>query len=385
MAVGLNLLYADPDTGGAWIYITRLLKALAARDTLTPYIVYCADDVDFPDLPANSRIIRFRLPRGPRRRFARVMLEQVSVPRRAASDGCACLHWFGGIGGYNTSLPSLVSVYDIKPLERSETARPSLRDLYFRTAFPGTVRRATRLLAMSQATASAIASHFPGCQSRLAVLPPAIGDEFRPSDVDAVEHFRRRHNLAPRYWLYVAHYYPHKNHARLLEAYSAYVRQSPDPWPLVLCGSRRDAGPLLDRLCASLGIADRVRWLSGLPAEEMPLLYSAAGAMIFPSLYEGCGIPLLEALACGCPIAASDIPAVAEFAPSVYRFRPDRTGEITAALTSLSRNDELRASLASQGLDCAPNASTPDAFRLLLDCYRKALGHAAPADLGGQG
>ena len=147
----------------------------------------------------------------------------------------------------------------------------------------------------------------------MTVIPPILESLFTPASQASVELWRAQWKLPPKFWLYVAHIYPHKNHARLLEAYRGYVAATREPWPLVLRGDSQPEGLNIWHLAAQLQIGDHVVLLPGLRREEMPLLYGAASALMFPSLYEGAGMPVLEAQACACPVVASNIPAVREF------------------------------------------------------------------------
>jgi glycosyltransferase involved in cell wall biosynthesis len=228
-----------------------------------------------------------------------------------------------------------VTFYDFKMFDM-----PDQYSFWKRTYLQAAVRRsATRaalILCMSHSTASAAKSWLNVPAEKLRVVPYPLRENFVPASPTETAAFRRRLNLPEKFWLYVAHVYPHKNHARLFEAYARVLRESREPWPLVLCG--RTFGQDFSRTFEELGIGTNVFWLPYLPDEDMPLLYSSASALVFPSLYEGGGLPVMEALACGCPVIASDLPTTREFAGAAVALTFDglQTESITDAMLKLA-------------------------------------------------
>jgi glycosyltransferase involved in cell wall biosynthesis len=179
--------------------------------------------------------------------------------------------------------------------------------------------------------------------------------------------------------------HPHKNHEALLRAF-AEDEDLPGPvWPLVLRG---DGTERLLEAIASLGLERRVNLLPPLDAAEMPLLYSAAGGLVFPSLFEGGGIPVLEAMASGCPVVASDIPTTREFGgDAVLLFPPTDVAAMRSALHRVEASPQLRDSLRQRGLgQAARSGSGSTIARACLTAYAAAWqGYSANASrrLGG--
>jgi glycosyltransferase involved in cell wall biosynthesis len=229
---------------------------------------------------------------------------------------------------------------------------------------------------MSEVSARAAVRLFGIKRERVIVIPNPLDDTFQPRSHEEVEECRLRFNLPPQFWLYVAHPYPHKNHARLFVAYKKFREVSSVEWPLVLRGDSSRGKQNLDILAHDLGIANSVVWLPSLSSEDMARLYSAATAMIFPSLYEGCGIPVLEAMACGCPVAASDIDAMLEFAGNAaLKFDATKTDAIVDAMQQFATQPLLRQSCSSKGLIKADAYSAPKIAANLLTAYRRASSH----------
>jgi glycosyltransferase involved in cell wall biosynthesis len=201
-----------------------------------------------------------------------------------------------------------------------------------------------------------------------------VDDRFHPSTPAETVALRERWHLPSNFWLYVANFYPHKNHARLLLAYDCYRRQwRRQAWPLVLCGAPALEYSRIRDLASRLGLAEEILFIHGLADTEMPALYSAASALVFPSEYEGFGIPLVEAMACACPIVAADIAAVREFgAGSTISFAAESVESIAGAMIRLQDDEGCRVSLAEAGLKTAERYRDSVIVQRLMDAYQRA-------------
>ena len=376
LRIGLNLLYAHPRLGGAWNYIEGVMQALGRFGSENDYVAYVHDASRplVPDLP-NFHIRSIRA--SGQRRISRVLAEQIVVPWLAQRNHLDLLHWFGSVNGVMPSrVASLVTIYDLKPFDEGIVRGYALRDLYMRSLTPHTARTATRLLPMSQTTASSLEKWFAVGEKRMQVIPTPIDERFRPAALDRVAAFRASRNLPPSFWLYVSHYYPHKNHRRLFQAYAQLRRLRPDTWKLVLCGRTYGADEILNQWIREAGIQDHIVWLSNLPGDEMPILFSAATALVFPSEYEGGGIPVMEAMACGCPVAASEIPALLEATAGIaVLFNPLEVDDIARAMLKMATQPDLLVALGKQGLARVQSQRPANVASNLLAAYRTATQH----------
>ena len=186
-----------------------------------------------------------------------------------------------------------------------------------------------------------------------------------------------RYGLPDQYWLYVAHYYPHKNHRLLLQAYRRLRDTGRPAWPLVLRGDPKGAEDDIAKALSELKLQDAVLQLPPLPRADVPRLYAAASAMVFPSLYEGAGIPALEAMSCGCPITASDIPALREFAgDAADYFQPGDEASIAGAMRMMQEDAARRRQLREAGLARSQLFSAEAVAPRLTHAYRRASSSA---------
>ena len=380
MRIGLNLLHARPAVGGVWNYMENVLKSLSATEDDCSFLAYCTPDS--AALVPNDKRFEIRMRKKQfSNQLARILYEQTILPLRAWRDGADCLHWFANNVSFWGPVPAIVTVHDYMFLDRPADMSP-LKRVYLGRMAKMVARRAAALAVISGTTARVIQHHFGVRDDRITIIPtPIDARRFHPAESREAAEFRARFGLPERFWVYVAHTYPHKNHARLLEAYSALRRRGGEVWPLVLRGDDPGEGYNLKGAIAELGLADSVRWLPRLTFGDMRLLYASASALIFPSLYEGCGLPVLEAMACGCPVAASNIPTTQEFiGDAALTFDPLSVDAIANAMREFSLNEGRRREFAARGLERVKLYSTGIVARNLMGIYRSVAVARTPAD-----
>ena len=371
MLIGLNLLHANIGIGGGWNYIKGLVSALGEYDKANKYIGYCTDESECL-VPVKTNFSKKKVKFSGTNRIMRIIYENTVLPILAKNDGIDCLHWFANTLGFFCPVFSVVTIADMLMYERPKSFS-AIHQVYLRAMLPRTVKTADILAPISQSTANAVASILNGDLARMVVIPPIISEEFRPVSYEQTEVFRAKYRLPNKFWLYVAHYHPYKNHSRLFRAYAQMKTVETNYWPLVLRGEKNGAENEIKRLLNETGIAEDTIWLPRLGNEEMPLLYSSASALVFPSTYEGAGIPVMEAMACGCPVTASRIPTNIEFAgDAAMLFDPHRIEMITDALLRVGRDRELRERYRQLGLKKVEGLRPRRIAELTVSCYQKA-------------
>jgi alpha-1,3-rhamnosyl/mannosyltransferase len=261
-----------------------------------------------------------------------------------------------------------VTVHDLSFARAPELLHPRDR-LLFQLFVPRSLRRAERVIAVSEATRRDLAEAYGVDPARVAVVHNGVAEAFRPLP-DAPDLVRRRFGLEPRYLLFVAALQPRKNAPTLVDAY-ATVAGAP---PLVLAGGDRGGEQAVREAIARHGLEGRVRLLGHVGAADLPALYGAATALCFPSLYEGFGLPALEAMACGTPVAASATTGLGEaVGDAALTFDPRSRREIASALERLLGDEELRRRLRTAGLARAAAFTWRRAAERTADVYRAAL------------
>lgn len=261
---------------------------------------------------------------------------------------------------------SVVTIHDLMALEHPRMHLPTVERLSKSYYYPQAIRRALReatcLIAPSRATGDRIRALYPAAADRLTITPEAADSIFRPPN-DLADAARRAAELigcdAP-YLLVVGANTPSKRHDLALAAFTASV---PAPWQLVLVQRRK----------ARAKAMERVVWLEAVKLEDVVVLMQAAGALVQPSLYEGFGLPVLEAMACGCPVLASDIPPFREVtAGAALLVPPNELVPLEAALREIVESPALRESLGQQGPARAQDFSWDRCAEQTLAVYHAA-------------
>jgi glycosyltransferase involved in cell wall biosynthesis len=373
MRIGLNLLPVRPGIGGSWNYLHALIAALSEYDHDNEYVVFVTP-ASAPMVPRqpNFKAVELRVPTAsrPLRVLFETTLFRLAV-HRARLD---CLHHTFGTLPLVGKTASVVTMLDLMEFHRPDDVGVVKR-AYLRVMRRRVAAHATLLAPISHATANDLHRRLNVPWSRMQIVPPCIESLFSPQTKAEIDSFRARRGLSPAFWLVVADNQPHKNYARLIAAFAQLRRDHPAGWPLVVRGEpSHDLVALLEKH----GVADRVTFVPRMPVGEMPLLYGAASALVFPSLFEGGGLPVLEAMACGCPVVASDIPTTREFgADAVLTFDPMNANAIAAAMQSCEESSALRAQQVERGL-VAVSTLRPDVVALAcLTAYRRACAMAS--------
>lgn len=372
MRIGLNLLPCLPEVRGGWNYVSGIVAAVTGEDRTNSYVAFVSP-VSRALVPKRDNVRVIEVQFDSRSRLRRVLRETFWLQTMARRHRIDLMHWFANTQALVNGVPGVVTVYDLGAFHNL-TASSLIQRLYRRGMMRQTVRHARMLLPMSHATASDLATTLD-VRAPMVVIPPALSPRFTVRSAAEVESFRSVHGLPSRFWLYVAHLLDYKNHSRLLHAYLALRRQGGERWPLVLRGdpSEPTTAAALEAEITSLGLDGHVRMLPELPIDALPLLYSAATALVFPSLYEGGGLPVVEAMACGCPVLASRIPSLVEYggAAGVY-FDPFDVAAIAMAMHSFQSDAAARTHARKAGLERARDFSQRVVGRTLVDAYQTA-------------
>lgn len=371
MLIGLNLLHANIGIGGGWNYIKGLVYSIGEYDQENMYTCYCTGESECL-VPKKSNFIKKKVLLSGLNRIKRICFENTILPVLARNDKLNCLHWFANTLGFFCPVPSVVTIADMLMYEKPESFSTA-HLAYLKAMLPRSVNSADVIAPISQSTANGVTRILKADPSRMVVIPPMIAEEFTPASKEKVFRFRNKYRLPHKFWLYVAHYHPYKNHSRLFKAYAQIKAGDGEYWPLVLRGEKNGADDLIARLINEAGLKDDIIWLPRLNDGEMPLLYSAASALVFPSTYEGGGIPVMEAMACGCPVTASNIPTNIEFAgDAALLFNPMRVEEITEAMLKFVKDKKLREKHRKLGLKKTERLKPKHIAKLTVSAYKMA-------------
>jgi len=265
---------------------------------------------------------------------------------------------------------SLVTVHDLSFIRHPECADRGLRE-YLCRVVPRSVRRADIVLADSQSTKRDIVELLGVAPAKVKVIYPGVDDRFTPIEKEEKrQEVRDKYHLDFPFILSLSTLEPRKNQVGLIEAYGLLCERKAIPQRLVLAGGKGWLYEGIFRRVAELKLTDRVYFPGFIPEEDLPTLYGLADVFAFPSLYEGFGLPPLEAMACGTPVVASDVASLPEVIGEAGILVPPNDVEaLASAIERLLEDMSLRENLTTEGLARARSFPWERSARGLLEIY----------------
>ncbi len=343
LRIGVNALYLIPGgVGGTEIYLRSLLVALAGVDTDNQYFIFTNQETDTGLVPPAENFHRQLCPVRAANRPARICYEQVSLPRRARKLGLDVLFNPGFTAPHFAPCPMVTVFHDLQHIRHPEYFR--WFDLpFWRLLLASSARRSRLLAGVSEATAIDLRAHYRLPAERVVTVPHGVDERF-------FEIGRRRAGKSPEPCLLcVSTLHPHKNLERLVRVFASLRKDHPG-YTLAIAGMRGFSAGVLEKEIAARRLEDSVTLTGWIPREQLYGLYERARAFVFPSSFEGFGMPVSEALAAGLPTACSSIPPLLEVArESAVYFAPDDDEAMLRALETVLFDAGARRRLAEEG------------------------------------
>ena len=345
--VGLNahLLSLTATYRGAGIngYIYQLLRHLPAADAALHYVAYLHDPGFEPSIGLEVRRSRWDT-RSP---WRRILWEQARLATQ--TRGLDLLHGLAFAAPMLAACPTVITVHDLSFLRFPGAFRLPNR-LYLSLFTRISTHRAARVIAVSESTRRDVIGLCGVPGERVTAIPNGVTEAFSPADPAAVAEFRARRGLPERFILFLGTLEPRKNLVRLLDAYAAWRRASREPVSLVLAGGKGWFYETIFARVTELGIEDSVIFPGFVPGDELPWWYRAAECFVYPSLFEGFGLPVLEAMACGTPTITSRASSLPEVAgDAALMVDPENADELTEALARVLSEPGLASELRAAG------------------------------------
>ena len=242
------------------------------------------------------------------------------------------------------------------------------RDRYVRAA-----AEADRILCVSEATAREVSAHLNVARERIVVTPLGVDGRFRPVAPDVGAPTLARLGVRPPYLLFVGLAQPRKNLETIATVFGRIAARRDDV-SLVLAGEDGYPEGRLDAILKETGATERVVRTGYVDPADLPPLYSAAGCLLFPSRDEGFGLPVIEAMACACPVVASNAGALLEVVgPGGLTAPPDATDDLEEMVTRMLEDDDARRAEIERGRRHAAQFTWERTARVTLDAYRAAI------------
>jgi glycosyltransferase involved in cell wall biosynthesis len=389
MHIGIDYTAAAWQGAGIGRYTRELIRAIVAQGDMHRYSLFYAAGGLAPDSPyiadlrricdTYANVRRVPIPLSPRRLTQFWQRLRVPLPVELFTGRLDLLHAPDFVLP-PTRARTIVTIHDLSFLVHPECAEPSMVR-YLTDAVPRGLRRANVILADSQATRNDLVRLLAIDPARVELVYPGVGPRFCPLPTEATAPVRHRLGLPDHFVLFVSTLEPRKNVVRLLEAFAQLV-QSDDPklqspssnLQLVIAGRRGWLYEDIFTTITRLGLGDRVRILDYVHDNDLPALYNLAAAFAYPSIYEGFGIPPLEALACGTPTVIADNSSLPEVvADAAVLVSAEDVGSIASGIARVVSDAGLRARLRAAGPAQARKFTWEQAAKRVLACYQRAI------------
>jgi glycosyltransferase involved in cell wall biosynthesis len=368
VGVNAHLLSLGESYRGAGInwYIQNLLKHLPEIEPQNRYTVFVGERRYVGAAGIDLQVSR--LPT--RHPLSRILWEQAVQPWAVQKAGLDLIHGTAFVGPLAGVCPSVVTVHDLSFLFYPLGFR-AVNRVYLRLFCQLSVRRAKRVIAVSESTKRDLIQVYGLSPGKVDVAHNGVDPGFHPLPAVDVAAFRAEHGLPDRFMLFIGTLEPRKNLVRLIEAYARLPRSRP---PLMLVGGK---GWLYEEIFArveALNLDDEVCFVGFVPAEDLPFWYNAATLFIYPSLYEGFGLPPLEAMACGTPVVYSNASSLPEvMGEAGLMVDPNNSEALAAAMEQMLVDPDLQASSRAAGLAQASRFSWQESAARTVETYHRAL------------
>jgi len=377
MRIALNLIGYAQGCGGVETYVTNLLAALQNIDFENQYIVLCHEDVasSLNVYAANFSLKTYSYQKYSPRWIMRGLIKRVSGFDILCSELNSLTvdvmhHPLTVLNPPGLTYPSVLTFHDMQQEFYPEFFSRRELDTRRKSYLPS-VHEAHAIITVSEHAGACLIEKYGIDAGKIHVVYSGCGDEFCVRDVSTLSEILAKYAIDRPFILYPAALWPHKNHQHLLEAVKILVDRGDFDGSLVLTGAPMDAETKLMKLISRLGLLSRVRWLGYLPKEDIPYLYNLARCMVFPSLFEGFGLPVVEAMASGCPVICSENSSIPEVGGEAALYFNPLSSEDIAEKIALAWNDEnLIKKLKAFGLTQASKFSWAESAKKTMDVYR---------------
>lgn len=372
MRIGIDTLAAHRKKTGIGTYISSLVNSLLKVDRENRYTLFVSREnaIIFPgDGPNCQKVF------GPQiinNTNLRVLWEHTVLPFKVRQSQVDLLHGPTFVTPFLSNVPSVVTIHDMTWFTHPDEHVPLKRG-YYQSLIPVAARRAERVIAITESTRKDILRILDVPEEKVVTVHYGVDDIFQPvRDQANLAEIRQRYGIEKEFVLFVGMLEPRKNLVRIVEAFGELKKSGFEGW-LVMAGPQGWGYEETAAKVRQLGLEEYVLFIGPVPHEELPALFSAADLLVYPSLYEGFGLPPLEAMACGTPVIASNISSLPEVTGDAgLLVDPLDVSELAEAMRRVLTDGELRQRMRAKGLERAKRFTWEETARRTLRVYEEA-------------
>lgn len=346
--IGINARYLQRTLTGIERYILEVMKQLGKIDKTNNYtLFYCPHNPLPPQRFGNNQhqyVTKFNT----KGRLSRILWEQFYLGKEITAHNIDVFHGTSFVLPFLKSCKYVMTIYDLSYLTHPESFT-FINKLYFKFFLHPSIYLADKIIAISQATKQDIMKYFRIPEHKIEVIYGALSPSItRVTDESTLQHIKQKYQLPNKFILFVGLISPRKNLERCIKAFANTHKETGHHF--VVVGKKGWLYQSVFDLVDKLHLKDKIIFTDYVPDNELTAFYTLADTFIFPSLYEGFGLPILEAMTCGCPVITSNISSMPEVAGNAALLvNPYSVKEIADAILALHNNKELRTQLITKG------------------------------------
>jgi glycosyltransferase involved in cell wall biosynthesis len=362
--VGFDQTTAFVNKAGTGVYVASLVESMSHLNSGVTLQLFSAGQ----NLKSSkSKTLRTRLDT----LYLDLLWMHIILPAKVKSANSDLLHMPANIAPVLSPCPIILTVHDTI-LPQNPRLFPPWQRNYFLTFGPKSARDAAHIITISESSKRDIIKTFGVSENKVSVISLAVSPRFTPIDQSAVQKIKDKYGLG-KFVLTVGSIEPRKNLPLLIKSFSELIKEFPD-LSLVHAGPYGWQMGTLQTQIKELGLNNSVHFLGRVSLDDLAGLYNAASVFVYPSLYEGFGLPILEAMACGCPVITSNISSMPEIGQGAsILINPTDISELTASMINIIQNTNLAQDLIQAGLSRAKHYSWKYCAEETIKIYQKVL------------
>ena len=346
--IGVNARYLQRDITGIERYILEVLQNLATVDKENTYTLFFGSHGHLPKLPDAANHHKYITHMNTRSRLMRVLWEQFILGTEVARKKIDVFHGTSFVLPFIKSCKYVITIYDLAFMASPDSFTLANR-LYFKLFLAPSIKLADKIIAISQATKKDIIKYFHVPADKVEVIHCALSPKIhKETNNEKLQEVKKKYSLPDKFIMFTGLISPRKNLDRSIKAFAKVRHQIPHKF--VIVGKKGWLYEPVFKLVEKLGIQKDVIFTGYIPDDDLCALYTLADIFMFPSLYEGFGLPILEAMACGCPVITSNISSMPEVAgDAALLVNPYSVNDIAKAIERIYCDKNLRKQFVNKG------------------------------------